>query len=267
MRRGALLVAALVLVAALAPAARSAAWADVAPGADGAAARAPWQPPVDGPIVGRFRVGRDPFAAGQRRGIDLAAAPGATVRAPCGGRVAFAGRLPERGGAVSLRCGATTATVLGLEALGIRAGDVVRRGDRLGDAGPTGRLRLGARWTARRFGYRDPMTLLGRAVGRTGPAPLGFVRRRPARGPRGPVAPVAPTAVQAPEAVPTFVRGDARRPARRLVPQAVPAPPHPTVPLAAWLGLGLLAATLPAGAWRVRARGGRRARRTAAVAE
>jgi len=46
-----------------------------------------WQRPVDGPVLRLFAVGPDRFAAGQHRGVDLAAATGARVGAACGGRV------------------------------------------------------------------------------------------------------------------------------------------------------------------------------------
>src|SRR5918997_748938 len=65
-------------------------------GAAGAAARA-WQRPVDGPLLRPFSVGPDRFAAGQHRGVDLAAAPATRVRAACGGRGGFAGRAPRGG--------------------------------------------------------------------------------------------------------------------------------------------------------------------------
>src|SRR4051812_5455832 len=55
--------------------------------------RAAWQPPVDGDVLRRFATGPDPYARGQHRGVDLAAAPGATVRAACPGRVRFAGAV------------------------------------------------------------------------------------------------------------------------------------------------------------------------------
>src|SRR4051812_36623282 len=48
-----------------------------------------WRWPVASrDVAARFAYSpRHPFVAAQRRGIDVAAAPGATVRAPCGGRV------------------------------------------------------------------------------------------------------------------------------------------------------------------------------------
>jgi murein DD-endopeptidase MepM/ murein hydrolase activator NlpD len=130
----------------------------------GAAGAPGWRWPLRGPVVGGFRVTpHAPFARGQRRGIDVAARPGARVRAACPGRVTFAGPLPRRGLAVSVRCGALVATYLGLNRLAVRAGSRVPRGDVLGSLGASGRLRLGARRAADRRGYVDPLSLLSDA--------------------------------------------------------------------------------------------------------
>jgi hypothetical protein len=190
-----------------------------------APAGAAWTLPADGPVVGRFHVGADPFAAGQRRGVDLSVAAGARVVAPCAGRIAFAGVVPRFGAAVSVRCGRLTATVLGLSRLAVRAGAAVARGSLVGLA-RGGRLRLGARVTAKRFGYRDPLALIG------DDAPA----RAPLVGPRPVGRRMAPPAA----------------PRARFV--ARPAPQHTGSPVLAWVGLALLACALPGGAiaWRVR---------------
>src|SRR4051794_12190764 len=109
---------------------------------DAAPARAEWTRPVPGAVAvtGRFSYSRArPFAARARRGADLRAAPGAPVRAPCSGRVSFAGRVPGFGLGVSVRCGGLVATVLRLGAVGPRRGAVVLAGERLGAAGTAGR--------------------------------------------------------------------------------------------------------------------------------
>ncbi len=217
-------------------------WSSGARPARVAARGAPWRAPVAGAVVGRFRVGSNPFARGQRRGMDFAAHPGAPVSAPCGGRVSFAGELPRRRGTVAIRCGELTATVLGLELpLRVAAGEDVVPGSRIGAAADR-RVRLGARRTAERFGYVDPERLL-RGTG--APSPLAPPLLRARRGPRGgpprtvqPAPPFATTARHAPEAGAS-----------------------PRAPLAAWIGLALVAVTLPAGALVARRR---RARSTGA---
>ena len=134
-----------------------------------------------------FDLGPDPFARGQHRGVDLAAAPGERVRSACGGRVVFAGRVAGEG-TVSVRCGAWRVTYAPLERIAVRAGARVGPGRRLGrvarasghaggprrgDAG----LHLGVRREGRRFGYVDPLRFL------SGPrrAPPPVVAARPPR--------------------------------------------------------------------------------------
>jgi len=71
------------------------------------AASAGWVRPVAGPVLRVFAVGADRFAAGQHRGVDLSAPPGARVRSACAGRVTFAGTVPRGGRTVSVRCGSS----------------------------------------------------------------------------------------------------------------------------------------------------------------
>jgi hypothetical protein len=197
-----------------------------------AAPRAAWQWPVRGAVVQRFSYSRArAFAAGARRGIDVAAAPGAHVGAACGGRVTFAGRVPAGGRGVTVRCGGLVATHLGLGRLAVRRGAVVAPGTRLGKLGAGGRLRLGARRAGDRFAYLDPAALLGDDEPGGGPVavPLG-------RAPRPPVARPVPRA----PARPTL-----RMPAHGRIVAARPAPAH--VPALAWGGLVVLAAGLPLG--------------------
>ena len=170
-----------------------------------AAAAASWRAPVRGSVLRAFAYSpRAPFARGGRRGVDFAARRGTRVRAPCGGRIAFVGVVPRFGPALSIRCGALVATLLRVRAT--RRG-AVRRGGVIGVA--TGAVRLGARVGARRWGYVDPLALIGhdRPVGR---------------------APQAPPAVRAPE-----------RPRPTAVPAIVA-----RVPWTAWAGLGLLGSLL-----------------------
>jgi nitroreductase len=186
-----------------------------------------WRWPVRGPLVGRFHYGPDPFAAGQRRGIEIAAPAGAPVRSACAGRVTFAGAPPRAGRTVSVVCGGLVATYLHLAAIVVRAGARVSQGERLGAVGATGlppgappRLHLGARRRGRRLAYIDPLALLGDPAARPPvELPLG-------RAPRGaPLLPRAPFTVR-----PWRVTGIAVRPG---------------VPLAAWIGLALAALAAP----------------------
>ena len=126
-----------------------------------------WLPPLRDAGVARefdFDPGA-PFARGTLRGVRLQTEPGALVRAPCSGRVTFAGRHPRLGNAITLRCGRLVATTLGLERTRVRRGAAIPVGIPIGTLGRPGLLHLGARVATRRFGYLDPLTLIGDAAG------------------------------------------------------------------------------------------------------
>jgi peptidase M23-like protein len=201
-----------------------------------APSHATWRWPLRGRVVGAFRISpRAPFARGQRRGIDVAAPAGTTVRAACAGRITFAGPVPRHGLAVTARCGALVATYLRLGHLAIRRGAHAEIGQRLGGLGPSGRLRLGARRAGDRRGYVDPLALL-RDPAPTAPPVLGPAPRR-----------------QRPRPAPAPIGGP--RPART--------PPEPRdVPWPAYPALALIATALPVGSLVHR----RRRRAAAAVA-
>jgi Peptidase family M23 len=179
-----------------------------------------WRWPVRGEVVEHFRLGPNPYARGQHRGIDIAAAPGAPVRAACAGRVRFAGTVPRHGRTVSVKCGGLVATYLHLRATTVRRGQRVAGGDRIGTA--DGPIQLGARRAGRRQGYVDPLTLLEAQPAEPGPPPLP-----PARPHHSP-------------------------------PAARPSPLPPRVPAPAWAGIVLLGVAVPGlalvGARRRRAR-------------
>src|SRR4051812_31180159 len=65
--------------------------------------RAAWVWPVQGEVITSYRNGDDPYAAGQHRGIDIAAEVGAPVVAATGGEVRFAGTVGSAGLTVSIR--------------------------------------------------------------------------------------------------------------------------------------------------------------------
>lgn len=220
-----------------------------------------WIRPVDGSVVRPFRVGADRYAAGWHRGVDLAAAPRSRVRAACGGRVSFAGRVPGGGRTVSVRCGSLVATYQHLGSVAVERGQVVMAGGRIGRSGearPAPHVHLGAR-VAATGEYRDPVELFAKGPG--GPiAPVPVLRRapppHPAPGGR-PLGPApAPVRARAPLVLPVEPR--AATPATPAAPRAV----SDRLPLPVWLGLALVALGLPLGGGLVAAR--RRVRRGAA---
>jgi hypothetical protein len=221
------------------------------------ASSAPWRWPVPpGParIVHPYRFdARSPFARGQRRGVDLRAAPGDRVRAVCAGRVVHAGPVPLRGLGVTIRCGSIKATELGLGALAVRRGASVAAGSAIGAVGWRGVLRLGGRIASLRFGYVDPLGLL--------PAMRG-VRRLPPLG-------AAPRSLSPPRALVPVAPGAAHR-ARPVAPvDGAPAarPAAPAVPALGWAGVALLAGAVPLGGLVHRRRRAQRASAHAAARE
>jgi hypothetical protein len=137
------------------------------------AAAEAWTWPVRGPVIGRFAYVRaNPFAAGQRRGVDLAAPRGTPVVAACGGRVRFAGAIGTSGRTVSTACGGYVVSYLHLDGIATRHGARVHAGDPIGTVGTTGRrhearphVSFGVRRATDRWGYVDPLRLLPRARG------------------------------------------------------------------------------------------------------
>jgi len=223
-------------------------------------AAAAWRPPVPGAVTRAFDPGSHPFEAGRHRGVDLAAAPGTPVRAPCGGPVAFAGRVASSGLVVTLRCGRWRVTHMPLASIAVRPGTRVREGAPLGTVGASRDhrgLHLGVRRDGARFGYADPLRFL--ATTPATPPPLG----RPPRPARPHTRPPAPRPIVAP-------RPDAPHPAARPVvlprrfaaPRPIVAPPPtalrpivappptdsnpgraaPVAPWPVWLGLALVLA-------------------------
>jgi peptidase M23-like protein len=220
--------------------------------------RVRWRwPVVHGEVRGGFRYApRHPFAAAQRRGIDIAAAPGAPVRSACAGRVTFAGPVPGGGGlGVTVRCGALVATHLGLGRLAVRRGARVDAAQRIGVVGRGGRVRLGARRASSQFGYIDPAALLTRDPTAGGPGPLDAPLGRAPRAPATPSVARGPLPAARPPA-----------PALRPRPYAGARAAGAGVPPLAWAGLVVLAAGLPLGGLVHRRRRRRRATRAVAGA-
>ncbi|MEX0868618.1 MAG: peptidoglycan DD-metalloendopeptidase family protein [Nitriliruptoraceae bacterium] len=115
--------------------------------------------PLAGAVVGEFAAPRTPFGPG-RRGIHIAAAPGAPVRAAADGVITFAGQVAAETW-VTIEHGNGTATTYGpLAALTVRRGAAIDRGESLGVlADADGYLH----WGAKRGGaYIDPAGLVAR---------------------------------------------------------------------------------------------------------
>ncbi len=172
------------------------------------AAAESWTWPVDGDVVAGYANAGGPYAAGQHRGIDVAAGTGTPVIAAVGGRVRFAGVAGSSGLTVSVRTGdgRFDTSYLHLETVDVRAGQAVAAGARVGTVGTSGRRSTAA--SHLHFGVRDAGTRRYRD-------PLGFLPPRPGvrDRPRG-----------VPVAAPRPVRvGPAPRPVR---PDPAPQPVH-----------------------------------------
>ena len=61
-----------------------------------------WGWPADGPVLRGFSVSDSKYAGGQHRGVDIALAGAAVVRAPAAGEVTFAGQVPTHGLTVTI---------------------------------------------------------------------------------------------------------------------------------------------------------------------
>jgi hypothetical protein len=160
--------------------------------------QAAWRPPVEGPVARLFDLGADPFEAGRHRGVDLAAAPGVAVRAPCAGSVEVAGTVGTSGRVVTLLCGRWRVSHMPLATIAVRRGAAAGRGTLLGTVAQSREhagLHLGVRRDGTRFGYVDPLRFLART--RTAPPPVIGRRPRPRGGDRPPRLAPAPRAVPA----------------------------------------------------------------------
>ena len=203
--------------------------------------------PVGGGVASGFDVAANPFAPGQHRGADFAAAPGDAVRAACGGRVVVAGRVGSSGRLVTVRCGRWRVTHMPMEAVDVRAGAVIRKGARLGRVGRSddhAGLHLGVRRDGRRFGYVDPLRFL--AADPPVPPPAAAPRRIRRAPP--PPQPVARRVARRPVHAPPRAPAPRAAPGLRMV--ATPAPvtgnrtsgARTLAPWPAWAGLALVLA-------------------------
>src|SRR5438105_4112373 len=176
-----------------------------------------WTWPADGPVLSTFSFDRaPPYAAGQRRGIDIGADPGAGVVAPAGGTISFAGSVPGSGRSVTIQTAdGYSVTLTQLGSIGAMKGTSVAEGAQLGSVGSNASMHLGIRITADAQGYLDPLSFLPPRVAApilavpdpaAGPAPAPAPSADVASGPAD-VQPVAGATAEPPaaEATPTPV--------------------------------------------------------------
>src|SRR3954471_18563022 len=165
-----------------------------------APAASAWTWPADGMVLRPFEFDpAHPYAGGQHRGIDVAGGAGSTVHAPASGAVAFAGRVPASGLAVTIETAdGWSVTLVHLGSIALTKGATVAEGDGVGTIGASGEpevdapyVHVGVRRTAEPQGYVDPLVLLPARV--AAPPPL-------ARPDPQPAPPVAAPPVVAPSA-------------------------------------------------------------------
>src|SRR5437764_2743153 len=127
-----------------------------------------WTWPADGPVVEKFKLGDDPYAAGQHRGIDIGAPAGTVVLAPASGSVSFAGAVPVSGRTLTIQThDGYSVTLTHLGSTGAERGDTVGEGSAIATIGPSGTpehdvpyVHLGIRRSEDPNGYVDPLLFL-----------------------------------------------------------------------------------------------------------
>src|SRR5919197_6667188 len=162
---------------------------------------AAWTWPADGPVVEKFKLGDDPYAAGQHRGVDIGAPAGTAVLAPTSGTVSFAGVVPVSGRTLTIQThDGYSVTLTHLGSTGAQRGDMVGEGSAIATVGPSGTpehdvpyVHLGIRRSEDPNGYIDPLLFLpARPL-----APSPAAPQPPAPPPPTPAPPAAPPATLA----------------------------------------------------------------------
>ncbi len=147
-----------------------------------------WTWPVSGPVLERFSFDEaHPYAAGQHRGIAIAADDGASVLAPAGGVVSFAGTVPGSGRTVTIQtAGGLAVSLTHLGSLAVARDATVGEGAPVGTVGPSGTaefavpyVHLGIRVSTDEQGYLDPLRFLPVAGPPAAPAPPAAAPARP----------------------------------------------------------------------------------------
>jgi murein DD-endopeptidase MepM/ murein hydrolase activator NlpD len=98
--------------------------------------------PARGLLTSGFGSREDPFTGGHsmHSGLDIATREGAEVVAPANGVIIFAGEKAAYGNCIVLDHGRDITTLYGhLQAMLVKAGDKVERGQHIGKVGNTGR--------------------------------------------------------------------------------------------------------------------------------
>src|SRR3954454_9680332 len=128
-----------------------------------------WTWPADGPTIQAYSFDSAlPKAPGYHRGVDVAGALGAPVRAPGAGVVSFAGVVPGNGKCVTVETAdGWSVTLTHLGSIAVTKGASVVEGDGVGTIGPSDEpavsdphVHLGVRRTVDEFGYIDPAAVL-----------------------------------------------------------------------------------------------------------
>src|SRR6185436_18577305 len=206
-----------------------------------------WTWPVRGPVLEKFVLGSDPYAAGQHRGIDIGAVSGDPVLAAAAGTVSFVGTVPVSGKVVTIQTpDGYSVTLTHLGSASVRRGETVAEGAVVGTIGPTGEIEhdtpyvhLGLRHSEDPNGYVDPLLFLpapaapppaSAAPAARVPAPAVSVpvAVAPAARPAAPIAVARTAATQRPHAAPIGDRrvGSVLRARAATTAAAVPSTPH-----------------------------------------
>ena len=192
-----------------------------------------WVWPVEGEVITPYRNGDDPYAGGQHRGVDIAAAAGTPVGAATAGIVTFAGTAGASGLTVTVRTadGRFDTSYLHLGSIDVREGENVEPGAPLGTVGTSGRrsserphLHLGVRSAGTRHAYHDPLLFLPPgAVARPADEPRPDALPQPAPPVAVPGIPVPVEPLSAPAPTPAGAPAPISQPARLPAPSALPA--------------------------------------------
>src|SRR6266511_4065013 len=96
-----------------------------------------WTWPASGPVLQQFRLGSNPYAGGQHRGIAVGGAEGEAVLAPRSGTVSFARSVPTYGPSVTITTDdGYSVTLVHLGSIAVKRNSSVVEGAAVGTIGP-----------------------------------------------------------------------------------------------------------------------------------